>query len=140
MASFELTIVTPERAVFAGRATDVVLPGSLGEMDVLPGHRPLTTLLRPGEVRAATDDGTRHFAVGSGYAELDGSHVTILVSYCEGVDEIDIDAAGERLKALEKQNVELIDNDEELAAHTEELARSRARLKVLESARKSQSH
>ncbi len=128
----QLEIVTPARAAFVGTASEVVLPGSLGEMGVLPGHLPLVTLLRGGELVAKTGSESRSFAIGSGFAEVLPDRVTVLVRECEGADEMDGDHAREALAAIEKKLEEGDFVDEaEMEAHADEAARHRARLAIL---------
>jgi len=46
-----LEIVTPERLAYSDEVDAVVLPGSEGELGVLPHHAPLLTTLGIGELR-----------------------------------------------------------------------------------------
>ena len=46
-----LEIVTPERLAYSDEVDAVVLPGSEGEMGVLPHHAPLVSTLGVGELR-----------------------------------------------------------------------------------------
>jgi F-type H+-transporting ATPase subunit epsilon len=48
MHTFEVSLVSPEAIVFAGKADQVDLPGSEGDLGVLAGHVPIVTGLRPG--------------------------------------------------------------------------------------------
>ena len=75
---FLLQIVTPEGKAFSDEVSDVVLPGGAGEMDVLPAHSNLVSTLVPGELRYKGKDGHLHeFAIGSGFAEIQGDHIVI---------------------------------------------------------------
>lgn len=130
---FEIT--TPERAAFRESVQDVVLPGELGQMDVLPGHRALVTLIPGGLVMARSSSGMREFAVGAGFAEVANDKVSLLVQWCDGADEVDAGHAREALKALESvRNDDIFMSDAEIREHAAELARNRARLEVLERA------
>jgi F-type H+-transporting ATPase subunit epsilon len=133
--TMHLQIVTPERAVFSAAVNDVTLPGEVGEIGVLSGHRPLLTLIRPGTLIAHTDMGPRPFAVGSGFAEVSGSTVNVVVGACEGVDTIDVNAARASLVASEKRITarDFVD-DREMQEHVEEAARARARIELVERA------
>ena len=46
-----LEIVTPERRAFVGDVDEVIVPGSEGEMGILPHHAPLISLLGQGVLR-----------------------------------------------------------------------------------------
>ena len=130
-----LEIVTPARAAFAGAVSEVVLPGHLGELGVLPGHLPLVTLLRGGALVAKTAQGERSFAIGNGFAEVLPDRVTVLVRHCEGADECDAEHAREALAAIEKKLDEgdFLD-DADMEAHADEAARHRARLAIVSKA------
>ena len=133
--SLQLDIVTPEKAVYSGVVSEVGLPGTLGEIGVLPGHRPLLTLLAGGTLSASGSGTSRVFAVGSGIAEISDDRVTVLVTRCDGADDIDVASAREHLAALEKE-AETADfvTEDELAEHAAELARARARVSIVERA------
>lgn len=137
MSQLKLEIVTPERAIYSGNADEVTLPGAVGELGVLPGHLPLVTLLKPGEVSASGGGTSRHFAVGSGFAQVLPDRVTVLVSACQGAADIDIENARASLKDLEsRMTKDDFKSDAELAQAAEELARVRARITVAERARR----
>ena len=133
--TMHLQIVTPERAVFSASVSEVTLPGESGEFGVLSGHRPLLTLLRPGTLVAHTDLGPRPFAVGSGFAEVSGSTINVVVGACEGADTIDVSAARATLAASEKRiSARDFVDDREMHEHVEEAARARARIELVERA------
>jgi F-type H+-transporting ATPase subunit epsilon len=89
----KLEVVTPSRRVLEGRAREVRIPGSLGELGVLPGHTPLLTSLGTGEVTWFDGETTGRLVVQGGFAEIQPDAVTVLASFAESVDEIDPDAA-----------------------------------------------
>ena len=49
-------IVSQDRLVYEGDADIVMVPGSLGEMGILPGHAPLLSSLEMGVIRVKTGD------------------------------------------------------------------------------------
>lgn len=133
--TLQLEIVTPERAVFKGVATEVVLPGGAGEIGVLPGHLPLLTSIAMGDLMVHGDKGTRHFFIEGGYAEILPHRVSVLAEYCDGADEIDIAEAREAVKIAEDAwaGIEEKARSEEVEAdvrqrHQDALERARRRL------------
>lgn len=83
--AFELTIVTPSGEAFSGAVESVVLPGEEGDFGVLPGHERFLAALREGpfEIREGNaSSGTRRGEVSSGFADVSGEHVTVLVDRC----------------------------------------------------------
>ena len=134
MATIQLQIVTPKAAVFTETVSSVALPGELGEMEVMPGHIPLVTLVHPGHLVAnVVGSGGRSFAVSHGYAEILPHAVRVLVDTCEGADEIDIAQARSRVADLEQLLGEHGSRTpEEMSTHARELSKEQARLAVVE--------
>jgi F-type H+-transporting ATPase subunit epsilon len=91
--SLRLEVVTPSRRVLESRATEVRIPGALGELGVLPGHTPLLTSLGTGEVTWDDGETTGRLVVQGGFAEVQPDAVTVLAAIAETVDEVDVDAA-----------------------------------------------
>jgi F-type H+-transporting ATPase subunit epsilon len=133
MSLVTLDIITPERAIFHGQVTEVILPGELGQMGILVGHSNLMTLIRAGELIAKSSDGERRFAVASGFAEVTASSVVVLVDSGEGASDIDVARARRALAAAESRSVDVAAaSADELEAHQEELARARNRIAIFE--------
>ena len=135
----ELEVVTPKEAVFHDFVDDVVVPGKQGEMDILPGHLPLLATLTVGEMRINEDGKERHFLIDQGYAEVVDDRVTVLTEACEGVDDIDIAAAKERLtrsredmSALEEMAQTEVVEEALMERHRLALKRARMRLAFAE--------
>src|SRR5690242_14689258 len=92
-----VNLVTPRGVVAHTDADSVQAPGELGEFELLPGHVPLLTALKPGVLtigsRSSTSPSARgaRYAVSSGYLRVDPSGaVEILVE--QAVPAKDIDA------------------------------------------------
>ncbi len=77
MKELHLVIASPERTVFDGKVDMVVLPGELGEFQVLVNHAPLISSLAAGEVRYAADDGTHTLTIRGGFAEVRDNQVSV---------------------------------------------------------------
>lgn len=123
----KLEIVTPEGSAYAQVIDHVVLPGSEGEMEVFPGHAPYFVALKPGELRVTDGSEVREMAVGEGFAEITGTHVTVLTDTALTVDQIDIksvEEALERAQAALKEKVTAEDKAEAMIA----IARSSVQL------------
>jgi len=95
-------IVSQDRMVFEGDADIVVLPGTDGEMGILPNHSPLLTTLKFGVVKVRLDKAEQIFAVAGGVAEVQPDLITILADAAENVEEIDISRAEEARKRAEE--------------------------------------
>lgn len=99
-------IVSQDRSVFSEDVDIVVLPGTAGEMGILPNHAPLLTTLKVGIIKVRKGGEEEIFTVAGGIAEVQPDIVTVLADAAENVAEIDVqraEAARERAKeALEK--------------------------------------
>jgi F-type H+-transporting ATPase subunit epsilon len=96
----QLEIVTPESLAFSGMVTQVILPAWDGQEGVYPEHDAKLALLRGGVCTVFTAEGQVHYAVGRGFAEIGGSHVTLLTDSCELAADIDkAQAAAEKTEA-----------------------------------------
>ena len=89
---FTLTLVTPDRRLVAGaEIEEVFVPGDRGELNILPGHAPLMTTLRPGIVRYRLKGETtlHRVAVSSGYAQVNSRGVNVLAETAERAEDLD---------------------------------------------------
>ncbi len=96
-------IVSQDRMVFEGDADIVILPGTAGEMGILPNHAPLLTTLEYGIIRVRYQGNEEIFTVAGGIAEVQPDIITILADAAENVKEIDVEraeAARKRAEAL----------------------------------------
>jgi F-type H+-transporting ATPase subunit epsilon len=95
-------IVSQDRMVFEGDVDIVVLPGSAGEMGILPHHAPLLTTLNYGVIKVRTKGKEEIFTVAGGVAEIQPEIVTVLADAAENVREIDLDRADAARKRAEE--------------------------------------
>ncbi len=95
MKNITFTVVTPEGITYKDDAIEQVsLPTAEGEITILANHRPLVTLLRPGEMTIVKEGVKHHFAVSHGVAEIrPQSEVVVLTDTAERAEDIDLDAA-----------------------------------------------
>jgi F-type H+-transporting ATPase subunit epsilon len=83
-------IVSQDRMVYEGDVDIVVLPGTDGEMGILPHHAPLLTTLKFGLIKVRTRNEEQVFTVAGGVAEIQPMIVTVLADAAENVQEIDV--------------------------------------------------
>ena len=115
--SFTLKIIVPEKVIYEGEVTSVILPTFLGEIEILEGHLPIVGLLEPGTVFYKEAGVTVPMAIDSGFFKLAGSELILLTEAAIDVkvlDESSIDAAIQRAQdALSKaKNEKEIDTEE----------------------------
>ena len=99
-----LEIVTPDRALAHEDVDEVQLPGTEGYLGILPGHTPLLTSLKVGQVwyRKGTDK--FYLSIAFGFAEVLPDRVRLLAQIAERAEEIDL----ARAEAEKKRAEELI--------------------------------
>jgi F-type H+-transporting ATPase subunit epsilon len=129
MATLRLEIVTPEAKTYSEEVEMVTLPGIAGEMGIYPQHVPLMTQIVAGEVVVRRAGAEEFLAVGEGFAEITGDHVSILTDMAIKAENIDEVKAEEARRRAEARLTETLD-DEQAALAAAALAHSLAQLQV----------
>ena len=91
--TFDLSVVTPEGAVFEGEAQLLIVPGASGEIGVLARHAPLVAMLKAGEIRILARGEWQSFAAGPGYFKVHQDRAIVLVDDAMRAEDIDAEAA-----------------------------------------------
>lgn len=125
--TFKLQIISPTR-VFFDEAVDMVeMKTTEGEIGVLAGHIPLTTILEPGVLRIKIDGNVREAALHDGFVQIQKDKVTVLAESCEWPDEIDANRAR---KAKERAERRLTSGSKEVDMVRAELALKKALIRI----------
>ncbi|HBD05560.1 TPA: ATP synthase F1 subunit epsilon [Candidatus Uhrbacteria bacterium] len=130
-----LQIVTPERIVYEDEVDQVSVTTETGEITVLPGHIPLVSALRAGEIRTKDNGKETLLAVSTGFIEVrHGNKIVILADSAERAEELDIKAieearANAKRMLLEKRELDDVGFAAAAAAMERELARHRVAMK-----------
>ena len=130
---FTLTLVTPEKRLVTGQEVEeVFIPGWSGELEVLPGHAPLLTLLQTGVLRyRLKGESTSHaVAVSSGYAQVNPTGVNVLAETAERPEEIDVARALEAGKNAEARLATQNEEPELIVKMQRKVTRARVRKEV----------
>ena len=98
----KLEIVTPERLVFDETVDGVTLPGSEGELGVLPNHAPLVSTLGVGELRIRTGGQEEYFAIAGGFVQVLPDKVVVMAETADIASEIDLEKAAEARRDAER--------------------------------------
>lgn len=91
--TFDLSLVTPEGAVYEGEAQMLIVPGAAGEIGVLARHAPLVAMLQAGEIRVKAGGEWQSFAAGPGYFKVQQDRAIALVDDAVKAEEIDVEKA-----------------------------------------------
>ena len=77
---FPLAIVTPSSMIFEGEVRSLLAPGVEGYFEVLIGHVPMLTSMRPGVMTIQSDEGRTQYTVSGGFIEV-SSDLIIRLKY-----------------------------------------------------------
>ena len=76
----QLEVVTPTGSAVQTAADEVIVPGAEGEFDVLPGHTPFMSALRPGILRYRHGSENQTLAIGPGLVEVTGADKIVVLT------------------------------------------------------------
>jgi F-type H+-transporting ATPase subunit epsilon len=116
-----LEIVTPERLAYSDTVDSVVVPGSEGELGILPHHAPLVSMLGVGELRIRKGGTEETFAIVGGFLQVRPDKVVVMAETADLASEIDLEKAQEARQQAERAL-------EETGGEPVDLARARAQL------------
>ena len=129
-----LSVVTPEGAKVDAQVTAVTVPGTVGELGILPGHRPLITSLAIGKLSYTAFGKTTYLATNDGYMEVHDDVVTVVTQTAEEPDAIDIPRARAAYEQAERElkDIDPLAREAAYAKVRRRRARALNRLKVAE--------
>jgi len=128
--TLKLEMVTPYKRVLAEEVDELTAPGFIGELGILPGHTPLLTTLKVGELSYKKGKETFYIAVNWGYLEVENDTVTVLVDTAEKADEIDLARAKAALGRAENALKTLPHDDKKYMIMEAALQRALVRIRV----------
>jgi len=134
--TIRLDIVSAEQEIFSGQAEMVYATGILGELGIAPGHTPLLTALKPGNIRAQiTPQQEEVFYVSGGMLEVQPHCVTVLADTALRATDIDEAAAIEAKESAEKLLAQK-SSEIDLARASSELAEAIAQIQAVRKLKK----
>ncbi|TPW26520.1 F0F1 ATP synthase subunit epsilon [Pararhizobium mangrovi] len=109
--TFTFELVSPERLLVSSEARQAVIPGSDGEMTVMPDHAPVMTTINPGVVRVTDGSGTEErYVIFGGFADILPASCTVLAESAIHVDDANseqvegwINEAHERMEKMDSE-------------------------------------
>ena len=125
-----LTVVTRERKIIEVQVDEVVLPATDGEIGILPGHTPLLTTLKIGQMRYRVGNTISRLVLSWGFAEVLPDRVIVLAETARLASEIDAAAAEAERVAAEREIAYLSSHDPEFAVVEARLEESIAMINV----------
>ena len=128
MATFQLSIATPEETIFDEMVESIIVPGVKGYLGVMANHAPLITPLQPGKITIHLPGGTDLLlAVSGGFLEVAHNRATILADAAEQATKIDRERA---LAALDRARNRLTEKPEGLDIDRATAAFNRAQNRI----------
>ncbi len=89
--TFTFSLVSPERELFSGQVDQVDLPGTEGNLGILPDHTPLMAAIRTGAVTVYADGQEEQFFVQGGFADVTPSGLTVLAELATPMADVNRD-------------------------------------------------
>jgi F-type H+-transporting ATPase subunit epsilon len=133
--TLHVEVVTAERELYNGEASEVSAPGSEGMLGILPRHAALLTTLNPGALTIRLNGAEEPIFVSGGFLEVSNNSVIVLADTAEHAEEID-QARAEEARRRTQERLEQAQNDAERADLQGALERAMARIRVAEVARR----
>ena len=130
--TFHLDVVTAEQSLFSGMVEEVIAPGAMGDLGIMPRHSQLISKLRAGELQYKTTEGAMaSLFVSGGVLEVQPHVVTVLADTGMRAEDLDEAAAREAMKqatdALQGKDPEDLDYE----AIQTELESAKAQIEML---------
>ena len=100
--AFTFELVSPEKLIFSGDATEVMVPGSEGYFTVMNNHAPFMSTVKPGVVEAKLADGAEmKIFVKGGLADVSPNGFTLLAEQAVDVAAMDKAMMDEQISSAE---------------------------------------
>ena len=87
-STVQFDLVSPERRLASFPATEVQIPGAMGDLTAMEGHAATITSLRPGLLKVVGSDGVKAYVVTGGFAEISATGVSVLAEQAVPLDEL----------------------------------------------------
>lgn len=126
--ALKLAIVTPDADILQIECDEVIVPGINGEIGILPGHVPLISALRTGVLALFKSGKKTHYAVSTGFVEVENDVVTVLTDSAEEASALDVARARKALVEAEDKLKTLSPEDSQYAEMKRRADRASARI------------
>ena len=98
--AFNFELVSPERLLVSEKATEVVIPATLGEMTVLAKHAATMTTIKPGVVTVKLASGQADkYVVFGGFADILPTGCTLLAESAVALADVTRETLQARIEA-----------------------------------------
>ena len=131
--TMQLDVVSAEESLFSGTVQELVAPGSMGDLGIMPRHSQLITTLKSGELRYKKEDGNdASLFIAGGILEVQPSIVTVLADTAIRAEDLDADLAEKAKKRAEKALEGIDPKDMDYEAMKAELDAAKAQIEMIQ--------
>tara|TARA_E500000178_G_C16327715_1_gene447565 strand:- start:55 stop:438 length:384 start_codon:yes stop_codon:yes gene_type:complete len=109
--NFSLEIISPDKKIYSGTTSEVIIPCFEGLMTILKDHIPLITFLRPGFIEIK--DFEDKFYVEEGTIEFSNNNLLILTSSAINLKNLNEKKKDDLIKNAEKEMLKSTISDKE---------------------------
>jgi len=96
------SLVSPERELFAGEVDQVDIPGTEGDLGILPNHSPVMAAIRTGAIKVTEGSKETSYFVQGGFADVTPEGLTILAEKALPMTELNSELIKEMMAEIEK--------------------------------------
>ena len=75
----QLKIVSPEKVEYDGAAERILVPGTMGQFEILNDHAPIMSTLQKGTVEYVNKEGKTSLEIQGGFVEVQKNQVSLCV-------------------------------------------------------------
>ena len=75
----KIEVISPDKKIYEGEVSSVILPGAKGDFQVLNNHAPIMSNLREGVIQLKNADGEENLSVTGGVVEINNNKIIVLV-------------------------------------------------------------
>ena len=75
----QLKIVSPEKVEYDGAAERILVPGTMGQFEILDNHAPIISTLQKGTVEYVNKEGKTSLEIQGGFVEVQKNQVSLCV-------------------------------------------------------------
>ena len=130
--TLRLVIVTPERTLLDEPVSALRFPLYDGDIGILPGRLPLIGRLGSGELKLTSSSGERRFFIDGGFAQVQGSTVSLLTHRAVPIEDLSVAEAEKQLAAAQSRTAR---TDDEVKAKLDDQQRARRMLSLASASR-----
>ena len=110
--AFPFELVSPEKQLVSGEATEVLIPGTEGYFQVFAHHAPLMSTIKPGVVEVKMADGeASRFVIFGCFADVSPAGLTLLAQHAVDVKDLDKAALERRVQEAKEDLADAKDDE-----------------------------